>query len=104
VTEEVLVNHDPEAKRYVIDADGGRVGFLSYRPAGDNEVALLHTEIDPTVERRGLGSQLVHFALEDARGRGLSVLPYCPFVRHYIVEHPEFRDAVPEDRRARFGL
>jgi uncharacterized protein len=95
--------HHPATHRYVIDADGHRAGFLSYRLNGD-QVALLHTEIDPAVERHGLGSQLVAYALDDARERGLAVLPHCPFVRHYIVTHPEYRELVPPPSRTRFGL
>jgi hypothetical protein len=100
---DIKVTDEPAAHRYVIDADGARVGLLAYRLA-DGQIALLHAEIDPLVERRGLGSALVAFALDDARDRGLNVLPHCPFVRHYIHEHAEHRDLVPEDARARFGL
>jgi predicted GNAT family acetyltransferase len=94
---------DPATHRYVIDADGRRAGFLSYRLDGE-QMALVHTEIDPAVQRHGLGSQLVAYALEDARERGLAVLPHCPFVRHYMLEHPELRDLVPSASRPRFGL
>src|SRR5581483_6489036 len=84
-------------------ADRARVGFLSYRLDAD-EIALLHAEVQPAVERRGLGSELVAFALNDARARGLSVLPYCPFVRAYIQSHSQYRALVPEAKRERFGL
>jgi uncharacterized protein len=97
----VTVADQPEAGRYVIAVDGSRMGLLSYRLTGAH-IALLHTEIDPGVNRRGLGSKLVGFALDDARERGLAVLPYCPFVRHFIAEHPEYGELVPD--RARFGL
>lgn len=103
VSPEVIIADDPAAHRYVIDADGSRVGFLSYRLDSD-EIALLHAEIQPAVERRGLGSKLVAFALDDARARGLAVMPYCPFVRGYIERHPEYRDLVPEAGRAQFRL
>ncbi len=100
---QVTVVDEPGANRYVIDAGAERVGLLSYRLDGD-QIALVHTEIQPAVERRGLGSELVAFALNDARSRGLSVLPRCPFVRAYIAQHPEYRDLVPEASRARFGI
>ena len=103
VTSDVTVTDNPAAARYVIDADGERVGLLSYRLDGE-QLALMHAEIQPAVGRHGLGSQLVGFALDDARARGLQVLPYCPFVRAYIVDHREYRDLVPEASRARFGL
>jgi hypothetical protein len=32
------------------------------------------------------------------------VLPFCPFINRWIGEHAEYRDLVPEDRRAAFNL
>jgi hypothetical protein len=103
VSPDVSVADVPDASRYVIEVDGRPVGLLSYRLSA-GEVAMMHAEIDPAVERQGLGSSLVAFALDDARTRNLSVLPYCPFVRSYIQQHPEYRDLVPEQSRAGFGL
>jgi predicted GNAT family acetyltransferase len=100
---EVSVADDPGSERYVIEARGTRAGFLSYT-LQDGRISLNHAEIDPASEGGGLGSQLVAYALRDARSRGLEVLPHCPFVRHYIEQHDEFRDLVPEAVRGRFGL
>jgi predicted GNAT family acetyltransferase len=92
-----------EAERYAISVDGGRAGFTQYRDR-DQALAFLHTEIDDRFEGHGLGSRLISFALDDARSRGLAVLPFCPFVRGYIQRHREYVDLVPEDQRPRFGL
>ena len=43
-------------------------------------------------------------ALDDARRRGLGVLPICPFVQAFIVRHPDYVDLVPTAQRRRFGL
>ena len=53
---------------------------------------------------RGLAGRLVAETLDDARRRGLGVLPHCPFVRSYIDTHlAQYLDLVPPDRRAEFG-
>jgi predicted GNAT family acetyltransferase len=49
----------------------------------------LHTEIDEPRRNEGLGSRLVHDALDDAREHGRRVKPVCPFVAAYLREHPE---------------
>src|SRR5689334_10718461 len=79
--------------RYEIRVDGEPAGVSEYRrrPAG---LAFVHTEIDDRFEGQGLGSRLVSYALDDARARGLAVLPFCPFVRSYIERHPEYLDLV----------
>ncbi len=100
---EPLPSDQPEHSRFVLELDGRRVGLLDYRLDG-GRIALIHTEIDPAFEGRGLGSQLVRFALDDARARGLAVLPQCPFVPHFIRLHPEYRELVPEAERARYRV
>jgi predicted GNAT family acetyltransferase len=67
-------------------------------------MTLPHTEVDPSVGGRGIGTTLVAGVLSAARERGLTVLPYCSFIRHYIQQHPEEIDLVAEDDRPHFGL
>lgn len=94
---------NPEESRYEIRLDDELAGFLRYR-AKPGQIALIHTEVDERFEGQGLGGRLISFALDDARERGLAVLPFCPFANAYIQRHPEYIDLVPEDRRAGFGL
>lgn len=100
---EIAVADDREAKRFVITVDGEPAGFAEYRDRG-GAISLVHTEIDERFEGRGLGGRLVAAALDDARDRGLAVLPFCPFVKSYIERHPEYLDLVPSPQRPRFGL
>jgi predicted GNAT family acetyltransferase len=90
--------------RYEIHLDGRTVGFTTYKTK-PNLIALLHTEIDQSLEGRGLGSRLIGSALEDAREHGLEVLPFCPFVNDFIRRHrDEYVELVPERYRQGFGL
>ena len=89
----VNVRDEPDQRRYVLEVDGVRAGLLDYHLHGDS-IRLTHAEVDPAMERQGLGSQLAKFALDDARARGLEVVPRCPFVVHFIREHPEYGDLV----------
>ena len=92
----------PDARRYELLLAGEPAGELVYRDRGGGVVAFLHTEVYPHLQRRGLGSALVAGALDDARARGLRVVPLCPFVDAYIRRHGEYADLVVEDpaRRA----
>jgi hypothetical protein len=90
---EVTVTDNPNAERYEIAVDGDRAGFVTYRQS-PGVIAFLHAEVDPSRERRGLGSALVQGALDDARARGLSVRPVCPFVAWYIETHADYQDLV----------
>ncbi len=100
---ELQVADNPEQGQYEIRADGEVAGFVQYR-LRDGVIAFLHTETDPRFRGQGVAGRLIRSSLEAARDRHLAVLPYCPFVRRWMTEHPEYADLVPEDMRARFRL
>ena len=90
--------------RYEIRLDGRTAGFTTYK-SKPNLIAFLHTEIDPSLEGRGLGSRLIGSALDEASERGLAVLPFCPFVNEFIRRHlDDYVELVPERYRQGFGL
>ena len=95
--EHVVVAHHPGERRYELLLEGEHAGELIYRERGGKVVAFLHTEVEPSLERRGLGSKLVAGALDDARERGLRVVPLCPFVEAYVHRHPGYAELVVED-------
>lgn len=88
---DVTVTDNPDAARYEITVDGERAGFVTYRQS-PGVITFLHAEVHPSRERRGLGSQLVRGALDDARARGLTVRPVCPFVAWFIETHKDYQD------------
>jgi predicted GNAT family acetyltransferase len=91
--EGVEVRDNPEERRYELLVHGELAGTILYRPR-PGALALIHTEVDPSLEGHGLGGRLVGAALDDIRARGLHVVPICPFVRSYLDEHPEYQDLV----------
>ena len=85
---------DVEAdQRYEATIDGEVAGYIEY-VIKYGRLALIHTEVLPEYEGRGVGGTLVRFAIDDARRRGLRVIPTCPFVRSYVESHPETHDIV----------
>ncbi|MEU6018055.1 GNAT family N-acetyltransferase [Streptomyces sp. NPDC047515] len=102
---EPQVVNRPERSRYevLVGDDGETAGFAEYF-LSEGEIAFIHTETDPRFAGRGLGGLLAQGALDDARARGLHVMPYCPFIQGWIRKHPEYADLVPETCRPRFGL
>jgi hypothetical protein len=98
------IHDDPEASRYEILDGGELAGIAEYRRT-ERAIAFTHTETRPGHEGKGVARRLVEYALADARTQGLAVLPYCPYVRKVIAEHPtEYLDLVPVEARAEFDL
>ena len=101
--ERIVVADAPERERYELSLDDEVVGFTAYR-ARPGLIAFIHTEVQESVQGRGLGDRLIGFALQDARARGLQVLPFCPFVKAFIERNREFETLVPPNYRGMFAL
>ena len=84
------------ARRFEIVIDG-QVGFLNYAIAA-GRMRLLHTEVPPALQGRGLAGQLAQAALEYATREHLRVVPLCPFVQAYLKRHPEYRSLIDDTR------
>jgi predicted GNAT family acetyltransferase len=97
------VADNPAASRYELHVNGDLAGFVDYRLRGE-VISLVHTEVEPAFQGAHLATHLARFSLDDARKRGLAVLPYCPYINAWIKKHPDYTDLVPQDRRADFGL
>ena len=84
------VRNNEAAHRYELEVDG-KLAVAEYR-LRPGRISFTHTEVPDALEGRGIGTRLVKAALDDARAKGLKVVPICPFVKHYIETHPEERD------------
>lgn len=65
--------------------------ILDYRLM-EHSIALLHTEVMEGYAGQGLGSRFARAVFEDARERGLKVIPKCPFIVRWLERHPEQHD------------
>jgi len=98
-----VLTDNPAASRYELHVDGKLAGFVDYRLRGE-VISLVHTEVEPAFQGEHLATHLARYSLDDARKRGLAVLPFCPYISSWIKKHPEYAELVPQDRRADFGL
>jgi predicted GNAT family acetyltransferase len=80
-----------ERSRYEIRTGDELAGFVKYERHPDH-LDLVHTEILPAFEGRGLGGRLVAGLLADVRAKGGRIVASCPFVSRYLAKHPENAD------------
>ena len=90
---EIEVLDNPEEHRYEARVGSELVGRIAYDLEGDR-ITLIHTEVEPEHEGKGIAGRLVAGALADIRARGLRMRPMCRFVRSYLERHPEHADLV----------
>jgi uncharacterized protein len=91
----LLVNDDPAQEQLAISVDGA-TAKLEYEIDGDR-LLLLHTEVPEAFRGQGVGGQLVEAALTKAREDHLTVVPWCPYARRWLKDHPELTGQVSVD-------
>jgi uncharacterized protein len=87
--QEPQIVDNPVERRFEALIGDRLAGLVTYR-LRPGQVVFLHTEVAPAFEGQGIGSRLAAGALDEARARGLSVVPRCPFIAGYIRRHPEY--------------
>ena len=98
------VRDNTSKNRFEIHVDDQLAGFTEYR-LNPGHITFTHTEIDEAFSGRGLARKLVVGELEEARRRGLAVLPICPYVRDVVARGADtYLDLVPVSVRDRFKL
>ncbi len=86
---------DTARSRYVI-REGGAEAELIYALQGDRLI-LVHTEVPDEWSGHGIGGRLVRAALARAQANDLTVVPWCPFARRWLPDHPDEAAAVTID-------
>lgn len=92
-TQDFSISNDSQRQRYQASVGGELAGFIEYRPRGVH-LDLVHTEVLPQFEGRGLAGRLAQFALEDAGRQGRKVIPSCSYIARYIERHSQFQELV----------
>lgn len=90
-SDELRVVDDPVGQRYEARIGDLVVGYTEYRRVR-GRVIFIHTEVDPTMEGKGVGGKLAKAALDDVRAQGLNFSVKCPFIASWLRRHPEYDD------------
>ncbi len=83
-----VVNNE-QAKRFEAKL-GDDVAVVEYQLTG-KIITFTHTEVPPAYEGYGIASKMAKVALEYAKSHELKVLPLCPYIKAYILRHPEYK-------------
>jgi len=89
-----ITNNEAESRFEASSLEG--LAYLRYRVLRNGTFVLVHTEVPPQLEGRGIGSRLARAVLDLARGRGVKVIVLCPYVTAFIERHPEYKELVLE--------
>jgi hypothetical protein len=91
----VTVVDVPAEDRFVARAEGMEAELV-YRVNGDR-LFLVHTEVPESLGGRGIAGQLVRAAVRRAEADHLTVVPWCPYARRWLKEHPDEAGGIQVD-------
>ncbi|QQL50942.1 GNAT family N-acetyltransferase [Mucilaginibacter ginkgonis] len=89
------IQHSQSGKTgsFFIGDNGSRLALLEYKMYGD-VLDIIHTEVDPSMQGRSIGYQLVEAAVIFARDNKLKIRPLCSFAKQ--VFDKEFKDVLEQ--------
>jgi predicted GNAT family acetyltransferase len=89
------VDDDKAHHRLVIEQDGSLAELVYLEEPG--RLILVHTEVPDALAGRGVGARLVQAAVARAEKDQATVVPWCPFARRWLRDHPDVADRVTID-------
>ncbi|AUM73983.1 GNAT family N-acetyltransferase [Paracoccus jeotgali] len=90
---EITLEETDAKGRYRAIVDGHEAE-MTYSRAGATTIIIDHTGVPNELRGRGVGQALVRRGVEDARAKGLKIIPLCPFAKAQIERHPEWQDVL----------
>jgi predicted GNAT family acetyltransferase len=85
--------HNAAASRFEIALPQGLVRcdyrLLAAADGAPPVMVLVHTEVPPALEGRGLAGRVVQAAVDHARAEGWRIRPRCSYVLAWVRRHPE---------------
>lgn len=78
---------------FFIEADEDIIAELVYALSNNNMV-IEHTEVDPELQGKNIGYELVHHAVEYARTHHHKIVPVCRFAKAVFDKKPDFSDVL----------
>lgn len=65
---------------------------ITFTHRGPNVISADHTGAPDVMKGTGVAAAMVDFLVADARERGYTIIPLCPYVRARYARHPEWRE------------
>lgn len=90
---ELNVLHDKKNQKFYVKIENKESSLL-YNIINEHTLDFLSTFVP--IEQRGqsIAAKITDVALQYAKDNNYKVIPTCPFIKHYIDTHPNYRNLV----------
>jgi uncharacterized protein len=79
---------------FYVGQDGAILAEMVYTMPSPDKMIIEHTEVDESLEGKGVGKQLVQTAVEYARTHNIKIIPLCIFTKSVLDRKKEWQDVV----------
>ncbi len=70
------------------------VAEMTYTMPSGNKMIIDHTEVDDSLQGKGIGLRLLEALVDYARASDIKVIPLCPFAKSVFDKKAEWRDVL----------
>lgn len=96
MSDEIVVER--KGSVYFVKFEDGSKAYLAIKEDLEKGVMeLVETYTPPQHRGKGVAKALVRKAVEDARKKGLKIVPICSYSVYYFIKHPEEREVLAEE-------
>jgi predicted GNAT family acetyltransferase len=83
---------------FFVEENGDWLAELAYTWRDDKLISIDHTEVDESLEGKGVGSMLVKHMVNFAREKGIKLKVYCSFAKTVFERHPDYADVLDDGK------
>ncbi len=91
---EIQHNNESGGGNFFLEKEGEKKAQLTYTLRNEHLMIIDHTEVDDSLQGKGIGEELVVAAVKYAREKGIKILPECSYAKHLMEKDESFRDVL----------
>ena len=92
---EIALEESGSKGRYVYRPEhGGDEAEITFSRVSPTRIIVDHTGVPESMRGQGIGEALAKHVVEDARAKGESIIPLCPFFKALAQRHEDWQDVV----------
>ncbi|MWV28704.1 GNAT family N-acetyltransferase [Aurantiacibacter rhizosphaerae] len=93
---DIKVTDETTHGAYRVEVEGAdQPAELTWQARGEARIAD-HTFTPPAARGKGIAFDLVEFMVKDARDKGFTIVPQCPYVAAQFRQHEEWSDVLAD--------
>ena len=94
---DITITHEESGSkgRYVAHVGGhADTGEMTYSRLSPTRIIVDHTGVPDSLKGMGVGSALARHVVAEARAKGFTIVPLCPFLKAQADRNPDWSDVI----------